>query len=431
MNIEELRRKLLVKYPFFGGVITGVKYEEKKEVETAATDGEIIYYNEEFMNSLTLEEQLFVFAHEVCHIALDHMKRGEDKNPTLWNIATDAVINQLLQKDGLKIVEGGINFADAINFDAESYYQKLLKQKKEKPDLFKNIMDNSNNGKGHASHDSWSDGKEKNKGSNKNKDSKNNSDNKRESRKEKKEAKEASKSINKTQEEASNMGEQKAFEKNNEEKKELLEKLKKDLKEKIEGSSKSITDSTPMQIPGIGKARQIIDWRYLLKEAVYQKVDWSYDNAYIENGVLIPNLEYQPLPETEIVLDTSGSVDEDLLKCFLRECKNIMETSVVKVGCFNDTFYGFSVVKDEEDIDKLNYHIGGGTDFDVAVNAFTDRVDNRIIFTDGEADMPKKAVDAIWVVFGSKRINPRGGKVIYVNENEILLQHYRLKREKK
>ena len=107
-----------------------------------------------------------------------------------------------------------------------------------------------------------------------------------------------------------------------------------------------------------------------------------------------------------------------------------METSVVKVGCFNDTFYGFSVVKDEEDIDKLNYHIGGGTDFDVAVNAFTDRVDNRIIFTDGDADMPKKAVDAIWVVFGSKRINPRGGKVIYVNENEILLQHYRLKREK-
>ena len=63
--------------------------------------------------------------------------------------------------------------------------------------------------------------------------------------------------------------------------------------------------------------------------------------------------------------------------------------------------------------------IGGGTDFDVAVNAFSRRVENKIIFTDGEADMPEKAIDAIWVVFGNKNINLKGGKVIYINELQL------------
>ncbi len=62
---------------------------------------------------------------------------------------------------------------------------------------------------------------------------------------------------------------------------------------------------------------------------------------------------------------------------------------------------------------------GGGTDFDVAVNAFSRRVENKIIFTDGEADMPEKAIDAIWVVFGNKNINLKGGKVIYINELQL------------
>lgn len=61
----------------------------------------------------------------------------------------------------------------------------------------------------------------------------------------------------------------------------------------------------------------------------------------------------------------------------------------------------------------------GGTDFDVAVNAFSRRVENKIIFTDGEADMPEKAIDAIWVVFGNKNINLKGGKVIYINELQL------------
>ena len=121
-------------------------------------------------------------------------------------------------------------------------------------------------------------------------------------------------------------------------------------------------------------------------------------------------------PEVEIVLDTSGSIDVVLLKKFLSECKNILKYSKLKIGCFDTKFYGFHEVKNEEDIDNMKFIGGGGTDFNVAVRAFTRRVANKIIFTDGEAPMPNISFDAIWIVFSNKKIEPKGGKVIYVNK---------------
>ena len=96
MNIIDIKRRLLVKYPFFGNITANVTYKESKKIPTAATDGKIILYNQEFLDSLDSKEQLFTIAHEVCHIAFDHINRGKGKIPLYWNIATDAVINQLL-----------------------------------------------------------------------------------------------------------------------------------------------------------------------------------------------------------------------------------------------------------------------------------------------------------------------------------------------
>ena len=143
------------------------------------------------------------------------------------------------------------------------------------------------------------------------------------------------------------------------------------------------------------------------------------ENAIIEDGVISANLEEQPMPETEIVLDTSGSINETLLKNFLRECKNILQHSRLKVGCFDTEFYGFHEIRTEEDIENMRFEGGGGTNFDVAVGAFSRRVENKIIFTDGDAYMPNKPLDAIWIVFGRIRINPKGGKVIQIDGEQL------------
>ncbi len=479
-DIEALRRKMLVKYPFFGSVVANVKYKEEEKISTAATDGEVIYYNPKFLEGLSSDEQTFVFAHEVCHIAFNHILRSEGKNPQVWNIATDGVINQFLMKDGLKMPEGCVDIKDAINYDAEKLYKKLLKEMPQNQGQPQDGQDQSNGqsgqsgnsgdsqgtsgdqntqqsssgsgssgeedkqkdsqnkegqgsgqspeedeqkNAGHDSHEMWADAVKRHK--EKEKEENGSSQDKKDEKPDKKEDKAASskeekakEEVEKKQKELEKMGEKEAFDKNREEKKKELEKLREELANKASqagvGSNRDIR-----KIDGIGYSKPLIDWRYVLRETIKYDVDWSYKNASIEDGVVLANLEEIPFPETEIVLDTSGSVSETLLKNFLRECKNILKYSKLKVGCFDYSFYGFTEIRNEEDIEKMKFEGGGGTNFDAAVNAFSNRVENKIIFTDGEADMPRKSVNAVWLVYGSHRINPPGGKVIYITADQL------------
>ena len=131
MNIESIKRKLLVKYPFFGSVVANSNFIAEPAVGTAGTDGKTIYYNPNFIESIADDQKTFIFAHEICHIAFDHIFRSEGKDKDLWNIATDSVINSFLKQDGLPIVEGVVDIPEAINYDAEEMYKKLLEEKKQ------------------------------------------------------------------------------------------------------------------------------------------------------------------------------------------------------------------------------------------------------------------------------------------------------------
>ena len=447
-DITALKRKMLVKYPFFGSVVANVDYKEDKEIPTAGTDGETIYYNPEFLERLSVEEQTFIFAHEVCHIAFNHILRSEGKDERLWSIATDGVINQFLKRDGLKMTPDGVDMAEAINYDAEQLYEKLLQEKQQ------NGQDNSqqtqsqrqgNSGSGslqeqekqsqeqsggesekdsqkedkskqdvgHDTHSMWEQTVKKHKEQQEKTD-------KKESLLDKllgKDDKEKTE-LEKKQEELESMGERESFRKNLEDKKRKLEELKEAITK--QASQVGNTSNGDIRtVRDIGIAKPLIDWRYVLKEATKYDVDWSYRNATLEDGVVTANLEEQPIPETEIVLDTSGSIDEVLLRNFLRECKNILQHSRLKVGCFDTKFYGFHEIRTEKDIENMQFEGGGGTDFEVAVGAFTRRVENKIIFTDGEASMPDTPIDAIWIVFGEKTISPRGGKVIQIDGEQL------------
>ena len=559
-NLEQIKRKMLVKYPFFGGIIANIKYIETDEVKTAATDGINVYYNPSFFETLNKEEQTFVLSHETCHIAFDHIRRSEGKEHELWNIATDAVINANLERDGLKMPEGGVRVEDALNYNSEELYEKLKEEQEaleqmngqgqegqpdqnqkgqssgsqgnsssdeneESQDQNSQTQSSSNNkkqdekdkdksqGQGNSSQESddeenskdssskgdKKDEKDKNDqssgaSSNEDKDDKdkdeksggsssknkekdkqdkddnsvNGNDDKEENDekeegvdnshklweeglkklKEKEEEKEnkenqdnqegKDKNQNKNQNNKDNsndnnqndnndsndnnksreQNEKEAFEENLEKRKQELQNLKEQL---IEASKQAglTTNAQDRHVDTTGYSKPIVDWRYILREAVSQNVDWSLKNSYIEDGVVTYKLETYPTPETEIVLDTSGSINETLLRNFLRECKNILQHSKVKVGCFDTQFYGFEEIRREKDIESLKFKGYGGTDFNAAVNAFSKRVENKIIFTDGYAPMPDKAINAIWLVYGEDEINPKGGKVIYITDDML------------
>ena len=483
-DIAALKRKMLVKYPFFGSVVASVGYKENKDISTAGTDGEIIYYNPEYLEKLSVEEQTFIFAHEVCHIAFNHILRSEGKDHELWNIATDGVINQFLKRDGLKMAPGGVDMAEAINYDAEQLYEKLLQEKQQRQQ--QSGQDNSqqnqqgnqqqsssgsqagnnqqqpqsqqgNSGSGssqeqkkqsqeqggcesgedsqkedkskqdvgHDTHGMWEQAVKKHKEQQEKID-------KKESLLDKLLGKDKEKTeLEKKHEELESMGEKEAFKKNLEDKKKQLEELKEAISKQASQAGTS-TNRDIRTVNDIGTAKPLIDWRYVLRETIKYDVDWSYKNATLEDGVVSANLEEQPMPETEIVLDTSGSINEVLLKNFLRECKNILQHTKLKVGCFDTKFYGFHEIRTEEDIEKMRFEGGGGTNFDVAVGAFSRRVENKIIFTDGKASMPDMPLDAIWIVFSGIKINPKGGKVIYIDDEKLeKLCNYQINNESK
>ena len=477
-DIAALKRKMLVKYPFFGSVVANVGYKENKDIPTAGTDGETIYYNPEYLEVLSVEEQTFIFAHEVCHIAFNHILRSESKNSELWNIATDGVINQFLKRDGLKMAPGGVDMAEAINYDAEQLYEKLLQEKQQSgqgnqqqsssgsqggnnqqqpqsPQQGNSGSESSQEQKkqsqeqsggesgedsqkedkskqdvGHDTHSMWEQAVKKHKEQQEKTDKKESLlDKLLEKDKDKKDKEKTE--LEKKQEKLENMGEKDAFKKNLEDKKKQLEELKEAISKQASQAGTS-TNRDIRTVNDIGTAKPLIDWRYVLREAIKYDVDWSYKNATLEDGVVSANLEEQPMPETEIVLDTSGSINEVLLKNFLRECKNILQHTKLKVGCFDTEFYGFHEIRTEEDIEKMRFEGGGGTDFDVAVGAFSRRVENKIIFTDGEASMPDMPLDAIWIVFGGEKINPKGGKVIHIDNEQLeRLYNYQMTNEAK
>ena len=152
--IYDVKRKMLAKYPRFGSeiAVAHIEFRDDLPMHTAATDGKNIYVDPNYFESLSENDRLFTIAHEIMHIKFMHMyrlmdKEGKRRDPELWNIATDAIINANLERDGFTIKEGYVNMPEALNYSAEEFYQKLL-QEKEKQQQEQSNGQNQEQGEG-------------------------------------------------------------------------------------------------------------------------------------------------------------------------------------------------------------------------------------------------------------------------------------------
>ncbi len=100
LKLSRARVQLLLHQPFFGTLILYLEPVLKKAEEmgmpTMATDGTHLFYCEEFVKNLTLDELKGVLIHEVGHIALNHLDRMGSRNPMKWNWAADFAVNDLI-----------------------------------------------------------------------------------------------------------------------------------------------------------------------------------------------------------------------------------------------------------------------------------------------------------------------------------------------
>jgi predicted metal-dependent peptidase len=495
--IYDVKRKMLAKYPRFGSeiAVADIEFKDNLPFHTAATDGKNIYVDPSYFKSLSENDKLFLIAHEIMHIKFMHMyrltdKEGKKRNPELWNIATDAIINANLERDGFTIKEGYVNMPEAIQYSAEEFYEILLREKEEKEkqqqqndqgnqgdneeqsqnsegkdgsqndmneqgeqkgkqsgeqgqDENQNNGDGENEGEGKDKENEGEEGKGKNgKPSHQGDDHslweeafRNREQQGSKQKGSQKQQGDGTRQTNVVQEQSQmDFDERSECEDNRQEKRERF----KARREKTEQDIRGDTEGT-IELGSIGESKEAIDWKVLLRREVEKtETIWSQRRSIAENNYAyrLEENDIEDEAETEIMIDVSGSVDLDLVKAFLRQIKPILKQSKLKVGCFNEKFWGLVDIKSVKDIDNFTIPRGARgdsawtEDWDLAVRSFTKKREiNKIVFTDGypcPGTMPKedlKRENVIWLVYGNKDFNPCCGRVINITERQLEQLH--------
>lgn len=140
------RHEIMTIYPFWGNIAMNMELVpvRDKRVRTMCTDGSTIYADCAFTLSLSQDQLNFVIAHEIGHCIMLHLTRRMNRDPDLFNIATDKEINYLLKQDGF-IAPPNLCWpeGDEIGKSAEEIYEMLLKKMKKQ---LKQMMQNAASG---------------------------------------------------------------------------------------------------------------------------------------------------------------------------------------------------------------------------------------------------------------------------------------------
>ncbi|MGB1250174.1 MAG: DUF2201 family putative metallopeptidase [Candidatus Promineifilaceae bacterium] len=131
---EQARRWFVSSYPLLGALAAGFKIIEDQricqqmQISVAAVNAELqeIYINP--ASGLLPSEMRFVMAHEMLHVGLRHDARIQWRDPYLWNIACDYVINEwlLTMRIGVMPTLGALHDPELAGLSAEAIYDRIV-----------------------------------------------------------------------------------------------------------------------------------------------------------------------------------------------------------------------------------------------------------------------------------------------------------------
>ncbi|AEZ65752.1 hypothetical protein [Cyanophage S-TIM5] len=380
-NFEERfvksRVKLLKSSPFFGTILLHTEYKIDESIETAATDGTTLLLNEEWMCNQTEEHFSGVLLHEVLHMALNHVDRTNDLDDLMTaNIAADIVVNGIIKDNKISLPKEAIYDDDLKHLGVREIYS-ILKDKQSKDENY--LKDK------YGEEDvNECLRKEKQTG---------NSD---------RESKEANK-----------------------------EKWK-----NIINKAKTIAKMKQAGVKGSGMARvfkELLEPTINWKDALYKYITQSradfegYDRRFIHDGMYIDDVGGNKVHVAAFV-DTSGSVDEELLQNFLSELFFAINSTRGTTGYlyyFDTELYPQGNI---EDLDGVPKPVGlGGTSF-VPIMKELNKISSEnshtntvgIIYTDGFAPMTWEEPETplLWCISpgGIKEDNIKYGDVVRIEK---------------
>lgn len=157
---DEVSRAIIALYmaePFFAHIVQGMPRRIDDTTATAAVGlvGNTIELrvSPTFFKTLTKDERVAVIKHEILHVILKHLLRTQGRQPRLWNLACDVVVNALVGRWPLP--EGAITHATFPDIElpqdatAEVVYEKLKAMQDELPEPDESAVG------GHSDHSSW------------------------------------------------------------------------------------------------------------------------------------------------------------------------------------------------------------------------------------------------------------------------------------
>ena len=116
---------LMTKSVFLSTICLSLKHSFTDTIPTAATDGLSIIYNPTFFAGLTAPERAGLLAHEVWHVAFNHLKRVGSRDKLSWNYAGDYVINLMLTDSGHTVPSGGLLDKKYKDMSTEEVYELI------------------------------------------------------------------------------------------------------------------------------------------------------------------------------------------------------------------------------------------------------------------------------------------------------------------
>ena len=347
---------LLLRHPFFGNMATRLRIQCADEwCPTAAVDGRNLYFNTQFFNAMNNKEIEFVIAHEILHCVFDHLGRRDERNPMLYNIAADYIVNNLLVRDRIGEKPSIVDCFQDFKYEgwtSEEVYEELFKEAEKNGQEFLEqlgeMLDEHLDLEGDGTEEDNKDGKGRPKYS-----------------------------------------------------KAEMDQIKDEIKEAmIQAAQTAGAGNVPGGVQRLIKqlTEPKMNWRELLRQQIQSTIKSDYTFARPSRkgwhtGAILPGMNFQDTIDICVSIDMSGSIGDDQAKDFLSEIKGIMDEYKdykIKVWCFDTAVYNEEDFTADGGRDLSEYEVlgGGGTDFMVNWTYMKDndiQPKKFIMFTDGYA----------------------------------------------
>jgi predicted metal-dependent peptidase len=373
-RITKERVQLVLREPFFGRLVLRLEMVEDGSQPTGWVNGLKIGYNPDWIDKLSDEEIRGFLAHEVMHCSNLHPFRREWRNPDKWNVAADLSVNGILLDSGFKLPEGALRDR-AFDGDAAERIYSLI------PD-----PESKQGGRGQG--------------------------------------KKGPKGVSATGESFDDIrdpGQDKSGAQSSGDLETIMEEWREATVQAATAARKAgkLPGGLDRFVRRVAAGR--VDWRSLLRQFLDQvrasDYSWSRPSRrHISSGLILPSMRSIETGLIVFAFDTSGSMDERILKASWGECVSALEDirpEAKLIMCDSRVQRVDSVEPGDLLPDDLNLPGGGGTDF----RPIFKRIESEgwspacvVIFTDLDGNFPdlEPAYPVIWIADNDRTRAPFG-----------------------